>query len=66
MSLINYIRFAMLPHYQILGHYTGEVIGCTRGKQGKLYVLAEEPLATFRRCSSSRCEICKEVKSIWR
>ena len=66
MRLINRIRVAMLPHYQIIGHYTGEVIGCTRGKQGKLDVLAEEPMATFRRYSSRKCKVCKEIREAWR
>ena len=62
MRLINKIKLMFQPHYQIIGHYTGEVIGCCRGKSGMRDVLEEEPLSTFRRCSPRKCCICKEFE----
>ena len=53
-----------LPHYLVIGHCTKKVIGCTRGKQGKLDVLAEEPGSTFKRCSRRKCPICNEEEII--
>lgn len=46
-----------MPHYLIVGHYTNEVIGCTCNKKD---VLAEEPLATFKRVPLWRCPICRK------
>lgn len=47
-----------LPHYEIIGGYTGEVIGCCCGKRSQRDVLYEEPNATFRRVRKSKCPIC--------
>jgi hypothetical protein len=46
-------------HYEIIGYQNGEVIGCTRGDEGKDEVLAEEPTATFREVKPSECRSCK-------
>jgi len=48
------------PHYLVIGHYTKIAIGCTCGKSGKADVLAEEPLATFKRVRLGACPICNE------
>lgn len=60
MSIANKIKRELLPHYLIIGHYTGGVIGCTCGKSGKEEVLSEEPLSTFKRVSKRKCPVCKE------
>ena len=51
-------------HYLIVGHYSGEVIGCCCGKNGKQDVLAEEPLSTFKRVSRRKCPVCREFELI--
>lgn len=56
------IRNLITPHYLIIGHYTGEIIGCCMGKDGKKDVLAEEPLSTFRRINKRKCPVCKEFR----
>ena len=60
MKIIRKFRNAITPHYLIIGHYSGEVIGCCCGKSGKEHVLAEEPLSTFKWVSKRKCPICKE------
>lgn len=60
MITINKIKRNLTPHYLIIGHYTGEVIGCTFGKRGKEEVLSEEPLSTFKRVSKRECPVCKK------
>lgn len=55
---VKSIYFSMLPHYEIVGAYTGKVIGCTCGKSGRKDVLEEEPGATFRRVSRRKCSVC--------
>lgn len=62
MNMINEIQNKIAPHYLIIGHYTGEVIGCTCGKSGREEVLAEEPLSTFKRVSKRKCPVCKEFE----
>ena len=62
MRLLNCIRVYSQPHYLVIGHYTGLVIGCCRGGSGKRDVLAEEPLAMFKRCNSRKCPICREIE----
>lgn len=65
MRLLNRIRVYLQPHYLIIGHYAGLVIGCCRGGSGKRDVLAEEPLATFKRCNSRKCLICREIEEAY-
>ena len=60
MKIIRKFRNAITPHYLIVGHYSGKVIGCCCGKTGKIGVLTEEPLSTFKRVSKRKCPICKE------
>lgn len=60
MRLLNRIKVCLQPHYLIIGHHTGLVIGCCRGRSGKQDVLVEEPLAMFKRYSSRNCPICRE------
>lgn len=60
MRVADKIKRKLRPHYLIIGHYTGEVIGCTRGKSGKEEVLSEEPLSRFKRVSMRKCPVCKE------
>ena len=60
MSILSKIKKRITPHYLIIGHYTGEVIGCTCGKRGKEEVLSEEPLSTFKRVSKRKCPVCKD------
>ncbi len=60
MNIVKRIKRALTPHYLIIGHYTGAVIGCCCGKSGKEDVLEEEPLSTFQRISKRKCPICKE------
>lgn len=60
MKIADRIKRKLLPHYLIIGHYTGEVIGCTCGKSGKEEVLSEEPWVRFKRISKRKCPICKE------
>ncbi len=45
--------------YEIIGQYTGKVIGFCYGEDGKADVLAEEPGATFRRTSRKAIEAWK-------
>lgn len=61
MGIVNKIIRTFTPHYVIIDHYTGEVIGCCRGKTGKKNVLSEEPLSTFTRLSKRKCPVCKEL-----
>lgn len=60
MRIADKIKRELAPHYLIIGHYTGEVIGCTCGDSGKKEVLAEEPLSKFRRVSKRKCPVCEE------
>ena len=61
IRFINRVRLVLQPHYLVFGHYyNAEPMGCCRGKSGKRDVLAEEPLATFKRCPKRKCPICKE------
>lgn len=53
------MRLLFLPHYLIIGRYTGKAIGCTCGKKGRQEVLEEEPGCTFKRVSRRKCPICK-------
>lgn len=48
----------MLPHYLIIGKYSGDPIGCTCGKGDHENVLAEEPGSTFKRVRRQDCPIC--------
>lgn len=59
-KIIRKFHNMITPHYLIVGHYTGEVIGCCWGKNGKADVLTEEPLSTFKRVSRRKCPVCKE------
>lgn len=59
-NIINKIRRNLTPHYLIIGHYTGKIIGCTCGKSGKEEVLNEEPLSTFKRVSKRKCPACRK------
>ncbi len=61
MGTLKKIVNAFTPHYLIIGHYTGEVIGCCCGESGKRDVLCEEPLSTFKRIERRKCPICKEI-----
>lgn len=47
------------PHYLIIGHYTGAIIGCCN-KNGKKDVLSEEPYSKFKRISYHKCPICNK------
>lgn len=60
MKIIRKLRNAITPHYLIIGHYSGEVIGCCCGKTGKSDVLAEESLSTFKWVRKRKCPACKE------
>jgi hypothetical protein len=60
MKIIKKLQTMLTPHYLIIGHYSGKVIGCCRGKSGKMDVLEEEPLSTFKRVSRRKCPVCKE------
>ena len=60
MKIIRKLRNAITPHYLIIGHYAGEVIGCCCGKTGKSDVLAEESLSTFKWVRKRKCPVCKE------
>ena len=62
MGIVDKIKGELAPHYLIIGHYTGEVIGCTCGNSGKKEVLAEEPLSTFKRIYKRKCPVCKEFR----
>lgn len=64
MKIIRKLQNIIIPHYLIIGHYSGEVIGCCRGKSGKQDALAEEPLSTFKRISRRKCPVCREFWSI--
>lgn len=61
MQIAKKLKDIVTPHYLIIGHYSGEVIGCCCGESGKKDVLEEEPLSTFRRISRLKCPICKEL-----
>lgn len=60
MKIIRKFQNMIIPHYLIIGHYSGGVIGCCCGKTGKQDVLAEEPLSTFKRVSRRKCPVCRE------
>lgn len=60
MRIIRKIKEMVTPHYLIIGHYSGEAIGCCCGESGKRDVLEEEPLSTFKRVSKWKCPVCKE------
>lgn len=47
-------------HYEVIGGYTDEVIGCTRGEAGKDEVRAEEPKASFIEVDPKKCRFCVE------
>lgn len=61
MKLKNKIKRKVTPHYLVIGHYSGEAIGCCCGRSGKKDVLAEEPLSTFKRVSRRKCPVCKRI-----
>jgi hypothetical protein len=44
-------------HYEIIGGYTGEVIGCC-SESARFEVLEEEPKATFRPVEQEKCTSC--------
>ena len=60
MKFVEKIQDIVTPHYLIIGHYSGRVIGCCCGKSGKQEVLAGDPLSTFKRISRQKCPVCKE------
>lgn len=62
MGLKWKIKRLFIPHYVIIGHYTGTAIGCCYGKDGKQDVLNEEPDSTFKRVSPWKCPICHSVE----
>lgn len=60
MRIIKKIKEMVMPHYLIIGHYSGKVIGCCCGKNGKQNALDEEPLSTFKRVNKRKCPVCNE------
>jgi hypothetical protein len=45
------LSIEFISYYEIIGYYTGKVIGYTQGSKGKEDVLIEEPKATFKKIS---------------